>query len=167
MFDDFPDVGNLTEAKKLALLEKISKLENLIALLIVLRFSDIYIKISYCSLLKKFGINKSNSGPKWDYMKRLKTNTETESDNPEENEETKDDAINRYLNLQPKDADLRITKEIIGILNQIENAWGKNIELTYTYKQLKEIFANKGYSVEVSGKELQISWGANANEKLK
>lgn len=169
MFEDFPDAGNITEAKRDALIDKIGMLENLLALLIVLRFSDINIKISYCNLLKKFYINKSTSGPKWDYMKRLKVDTETESSNPDKIEEPEDDAISRYLNMQPKDADLRITKEVVDILNTIESAWGrnKNIELTFIYKQLKEIFANKGYCVEVSGKELQISWGANANEKLK
>lgn len=161
MFDDFPDVGNLTEAKKVALLDKISRLENLLALLIVLRYSDIYIKISYC--FRKFKINKSISGAKWDYIKQLKGESLIENDNPEDEV----DPIKTYLDMQPKDADLRITKEIIEILNQIENAWGKNIELTFVYKKIKEIFGEKGYSVEVSGKELQISWGATANEKLK
>lgn len=154
----FLNSDDLTNRKKAELDNTISELENYIAMLIALRCADIEIVIY--SILGKFRIKRLRTKLTWECLKSLQEET---SDTELDEEEPKKDISAVSL----RKADEELVNKITAILNQVDNAWGKSVEILYIFGGIKKSFTELGYAVEVSSRRLEISWAGTAYNKLK
>lgn len=164
ILDGFPNSDELTNMKKNELDNIIAELEKYIAMLIALRCADIEILV-FC-VFGKFRIKRLKTKLTWECFKKSlpeKSSGENDSDSESDGEEPQND----FSNMSLKKADDELVNKITGILNQVDNAWGKSVEILYIFGEIKKSFTKLGYAVEVSSRKLEISWASTAYNKLK
>lgn len=165
--DGFPSAYAITERKKHELDDLIENLKNLIKTLIMIRYTDIEI-IIYCTF-GKFRIKRGKTHLTWDYLKSLDMQNDNVDKEAFDGEEDSDEIANKdnIFNKPIEQADKEIVKAITNILNQVDDAWGKSVEISYIFEEIRKDFAELGYTVESSSKKLKISWADKAYTQLK